>query len=198
MSQSHANSVRVLGIKDNVLSFLTKYYIEYVADSLESGSITPSDVLVCCIGKDGNMVMPDSVYDIENSGFVVISYWDSYLVYYSQAIMSVSDKQNHTNICVLDMSEESSGEHDFLILRKDGINEYTRLFESTEHKVCDRFCDPTAQFITKDVIEITYDMDDSTNEKGGILYNISNGKSYSFIYNSGLSVDEYIIRYHND
>lgn len=186
--ESNKHLVRVLGIKDHVLSFLSHYDIHRCADLLEDNDLVPSDLLVGCVGTNGSFIIdPQKLYDIAEDGYVIITFWDSYCGYYMRNILttynSVSD---HPDIYAIDMEEEESGDHDFYVLKKIGYNQYQILLESLERRNNDEFDDADAEFLTNDVISITYNAVD-TNKTGCILYNLKTGKDTSFEYNSGLT-----------
>ena len=186
--ESNKHLVRVLGVKDHVLSFLSHYDIYKCAELLSDNNVVPSDLLVGCIGTNGLFVSnPKRLYDIDEPGYVIITYWDNYFGYHIHSILTRYGNTNiHPDIYVMDMIEEKSGEHDFYVLKKIGDNQYRILLESNEHRVNDEWNDTDADFLTNDVISITYDVDD-TNRTGCILYNLKTGKDINFEYNSGLT-----------
>lgn len=186
--ESNKHLVRVLGIKDHVLSFLSHYDIQKCANFLEDNYVVPSDLLVGCVGANGSFISdPKKLHNIAEDGYVIITFWDNYCGYYMRSILTTYNAVlDHPDIYVIDMKEEESGEHDFCVLKKIGDNQYQILLESNEHRVNDEWNDTDASFLTDDVISITYDVDDS-NRTGCILYNLKTGKDTNFEYNSGLT-----------
>ena len=181
--------VRVLGIKDYVLSFISRYDIHECAKLLSANNVVPSDLLVGCIGTNGLfMNNPKKLYDIDERGYVIITYWDYYRCYYTHSILTRYGNTNiHPDIYVIDMIEQKSRKHNFYVLKKIRYNQYQILLESDNHEVDDKWNDTDAYFLTDDVISITYDEDEGTNRKGCILYNLKTGKNTNFDYNSGLT-----------
>lgn len=180
--------VRVLGVKDYVLSFLSRYDIHECAEILSANNIVPSDLLVGCIGTNGLfMNNPKKLYDIDEHGYVITTHTDDYRGYYSRSILTRYGNTNiHPDIHVIDMQDEESGEHDFYVLKKIGYNQYQILLKSDEHRVSDEWGDTDAYFLTDDVISITYKVDDSKRTEC-ILYNLKTGKHTDFEYDSGLT-----------
>ena len=187
-NESDKPLVRVLGIKDHILSFLTHFNIYKCVEFLSDNNIVPSDLLIGCIGTNGLLMNnTKKLYDIDEDGYVIIPYRDNYCGYYILSILTRYKNTNiHPDIYVIDMQEEESGEHDFYVLKKIGNNQYQILMESDEHRVNDEWNDTDASFLTDDVISIIYDADD-TNRRGCILYNLKTGKDTNFEYNSGLT-----------
>ena len=176
--------VRVLGIKDNVLSFLSRYDIHECSEILSANNLVPSVLLVGCIGTNGLfMNNPKKLYDIDEHGYVI----NYYRGYYMRSILTRYGNTNiHPDIHVIDMQDEESGDHDFYVLKKIGYNQYRILFSSGNNIVSGEWTDTDAYFLTDDVISITYKVDEYKIKKC-ILYNLKTRQNTDFDYDSGLT-----------